>query len=73
MRADTAVQTDWQAVHAVLSDARRHDRKAFELPSDRRGVLWIADRGYSDHTLFLWAHGAEILAGLLEARRRAGT
>jgi putative transposase len=39
-------------VGAHITDARRHDRKAFELPADRRGVLWIADRGYSDHTLF---------------------
>src|SRR5215475_12923223 len=39
-------------VSAHITDARRHDRKAFELPADRRGVLWIADRGYSDHTLF---------------------
>jgi hypothetical protein len=39
-------------VSAHITDARRHDRKAFELPADRRGVLWIADRGYSDHALF---------------------
>ena len=39
-------------VNAHITDARRHDRKAFELPADRRGVLWIADRGYTDHTLF---------------------
>jgi len=39
-------------VSAHVTDARRHDRKAFELPADRRGVLWIADRGYSDHGLF---------------------
>jgi putative transposase len=39
-------------VSAHITDARRHDRKAFELPADRRGVLWICDRGYSDHTLF---------------------
>jgi hypothetical protein len=39
-------------VSAHITDARRHDRKAFALPADRRGVLWIADRGYSDHTLF---------------------
>ena len=30
-------------VNAHITDARRHDRKAFELPADRRGVLWIAD------------------------------
>jgi len=39
-------------VGAHITDARRHDRKAFELPTDSRGVLWIADRGYADHTLF---------------------
>jgi putative transposase len=39
-------------VDARITDARRHDRKAFELPADVRGVLWIADRGYSDHKLF---------------------
>jgi hypothetical protein len=39
-------------VSAHITDARRHDRKAFELPADRRGVLWICDRGYSDHKLF---------------------
>jgi hypothetical protein len=39
-------------VNAHVTDARRHDRKAFELPAACRGVLWIADRGYSDHTLF---------------------
>ncbi len=39
-------------VHAHITDARRHDRKAFELPADLRGVLWICDRGYSDHKLF---------------------
>jgi len=39
-------------VNAHITDARRHDRKAFTLPADRRGVLWIADRGYSDHKLF---------------------
>lgn len=37
---------------AHITDARQHDRKAFALPADRRGVLWLADRGYSDHTLF---------------------
>jgi Transposase DDE domain len=37
-----------------VTDARRHDRKAFELPppDQLRGVLWIMDRGYSDHRLF---------------------
>ena len=39
-------------VSAHITDARRHDRKAFKLPADHRGVLWICDRGYSDHTLF---------------------
>lgn len=39
-------------VSAGITDARRHDRKAFELPTDRRGILWIADRGYCDHKLF---------------------
>lgn len=39
-------------VSARITDARRHDRKALELPADPRGVLWIADRGYADHTLF---------------------
>jgi hypothetical protein len=39
-------------VSAHITDARRHDRKAFEFPADRRGALWIADRGYADHRLF---------------------
>lgn len=37
---------------AHVTDARQHDRKAFSLPDDVRGVLWLADRGYSDHRLF---------------------
>jgi len=37
---------------AHVTDARQHDRKAFSLPDDIRRVLWLADRGYSDHTLF---------------------
>jgi hypothetical protein len=37
---------------AHVTDARRHDRKAFELPAETRGVLWLKDRGYSDHRLF---------------------
>jgi putative transposase len=37
---------------AHVTDARQHDRKAFSLPDDTRGVLWLADRGYSDHRLF---------------------
>lgn len=37
---------------AHVTDARQHDRKAFSLPEDTRGVLWLADRGYSDHRLF---------------------
>jgi hypothetical protein len=41
-----------------VTDARQHDRKAFGLPDDVRGVLWIKDRGYSDHRLF-----AHIAAG----------
>lgn len=39
-------------VTAHVTDARQHDRKAFSLPDDTRDVLWLADRGYSDHTLF---------------------
>jgi len=39
-------------VEARITDARRHDLKAFDLPADVRGVLWIADRGYNDHKLF---------------------
>jgi putative transposase len=39
-------------VSARLTDARQHDRKAFELPADVRGVLWLMDRGYCDHRLF---------------------
>jgi putative transposase len=37
---------------AHVTDARQHDRKAFSLPEDLRRVLWLADRGYSDHRLF---------------------
>lgn len=37
---------------AHVTDARQHDRKAFSLPDDLRGVLWLADRGYADHKLF---------------------
>lgn len=37
---------------AHVTDARRHDRKAFTLPAETRGVLWLKDRGYSDHRLF---------------------
>jgi putative transposase len=37
---------------AHITDARQHDRKAFQLPDDTRGVLWLKDRGYSDHRLF---------------------
>ena len=37
---------------AHVTDARQHDRKAFSLPDDLRRVLWLADRGYSDHRLF---------------------
>lgn len=35
-----------------ITDARQHDRKAFGLPIDVGRVLWILDRGYSDHRLF---------------------
>jgi putative transposase len=35
-----------------VTDARQHDRKAFGMPTDVRGVLWLNDRGYSDHRLF---------------------
>lgn len=38
--------------HVCVTDARQHDRKAFGLPSDVGGILWILDRGYSDHRLF---------------------
>ena len=37
---------------AHVTDARQHDRKAFSLPDDTRDILWLADRGYSDHKLF---------------------
>lgn len=43
--------------HVHVTDARRHDRKAFGLPEDVDGVLWIQDRAYSDHRLF--AHIAD--------------
>lgn len=39
-------------VSAHLTDARRHDRKAFELPEDIQGVLYLFHRGYCDHRLF---------------------
>jgi putative transposase len=39
-------------VNVRVTDARQHDRKAFELPTDVRSVLWLMDRGYSDHKLF---------------------
>ena len=39
-------------VNVRVTDARQHDRKAFELPNDVRSVLWLMDRGYSDHKLF---------------------
>lgn len=35
-----------------LTDARTHDRMAFELPADVSHVLYLMDRGYSDHSLF---------------------
>ena len=37
---------------ARLTDARQHDRKAFELGDDVKGVLHLFDRGYCDHHLF---------------------
>jgi hypothetical protein len=39
-------------VNVRVTDARQHDRKAFELPTDVRSVLWLMDHGYSDHKLF---------------------
>jgi putative transposase len=39
-------------VNVRVTDARQHDRKAFALPTDVRSVLWLMDRGYSDHKLF---------------------
>jgi hypothetical protein len=35
-----------------VTDARQHDRKAFQLDQDVSGVLYLMDRGYSDHRLF---------------------
>ena len=37
---------------AHFTDARQHDRKAFELPDKFVGVLFLMDRGYADHRLF---------------------
>jgi hypothetical protein len=42
---------------AHITDAKQHDRKALGMPSDVRSVLWLKDRGYSDHRLF--AHIAD--------------
>src|SRR5262249_44822446 len=39
-------------VSAHVTDARRHDRKAFELPKVVTSVLYLLDRGYADHQLF---------------------
>ena len=39
-------------VSAHVTDARQHDRKALVLPDVIRGVLFLMDRGYSDHQLF---------------------
>jgi hypothetical protein len=39
-------------VSAHVTDARRHDRKAFELPKVIKSVLYLLDRGYADHQLF---------------------
>ena len=35
-----------------ITDAKQHDRKAFELPAVVRRVLHLMDRGYADHRLF---------------------
>lgn len=39
-------------VKVRVTDARQHDRKAFKLPRALRQILWLKDRGYSDHRLF---------------------
>jgi hypothetical protein len=39
-------------ISAHVTDARRHDRKAFELPKVVKSVLYLLDRGYADHQLF---------------------
>lgn len=44
-------------IAAHITDAKQHDRKALGMPSDVRSVLWLKDRGYSDHRLF--AHIAD--------------
>jgi putative transposase len=44
-------------VEMQVTDARRHDRKAFGLPAIVKAVLYLMDRGYSDHQLF--AHIAD--------------
>jgi len=39
-------------VEAQVTDARRHDRKALGFPRIDKAVLYLMDRGYSDHRLF---------------------
>lgn len=39
-------------VSARFTNARQHDRKAFALPDQVQGILWLMDRGYCDHKLF---------------------
>jgi putative transposase len=39
-------------VTAQITDARQHDRKALGLPEILNKVLYLMDRGYSDHRLF---------------------
>jgi len=39
-------------VAAHVTDARQHDRKALGLPPIVKKVLYLLDRGYSDHRLF---------------------
>jgi len=35
-----------------FTDARQHDRKAFDLPAEFARILFLMDRGYADHRLF---------------------
>ena len=39
-------------ISAHITDARQHDRKALVLPKVIESVLYLMDRGYSDHGLF---------------------
>ena len=39
-------------VSVNITDARQHDRKALVMPKALRAVLFLMDRGYSDHRLF---------------------